>query len=130
MWKVIRYVGTAFVVMSAVGALVEQSAGAGGMAKGLLGGSAEPQPTIETSTTFEDVKGVDEAKAELEEIVHYLRNPKKYTQLGGKLPKGVMLVNNNNTHMSTSSDDLTSQNTRPSAATAHQSFGGLLDSFY
>jgi cell division protease FtsH len=42
--------------------------------------------------TFDDVAGVDEAKEELKEIVEFLRNPKKFTQLGGKLPKGVLLV--------------------------------------
>jgi len=42
--------------------------------------------------TFDDVKGCDEAKDELAEIVEYLRNPEKFTRLGGKLPKGVLLT--------------------------------------
>ncbi len=43
-------------------------------------------------TTFKDVAGVDEEKEELEEIVEFLRNPRKYTDLGARIPKGVLLV--------------------------------------
>ncbi len=42
--------------------------------------------------TFEDVAGIDEAKEELSEIVEFLRDPKKYTRLGGRIPKGVLLM--------------------------------------
>jgi cell division protease FtsH len=46
----------------------------------------------ELKTTFGDVAGVDEAKAELVEIVDFLKNPRKYQRLGGRIPKGVLLV--------------------------------------
>ncbi|MDR1445050.1 MAG: ATP-dependent zinc metalloprotease FtsH [Treponema sp.] len=44
------------------------------------------------ATRFRDVAGVDEAKEELVEVVDFLKNPKKYTEIGGKIPKGVLLV--------------------------------------
>ena len=40
------------------------------------------------NVTFEHVKGIDEAKSELQDVVEFLRNPQKFTVLGGKLPKG------------------------------------------
>ena len=42
--------------------------------------------------TFDDVAGIDEAKEELEEIVEFLRNPQKFSKLGGKIPTGALLV--------------------------------------
>jgi cell division protease FtsH len=46
----------------------------------------------DTKVTFADVAGVDEAKAELEEIVDFLKDPRKHGRLGGRMPKGVLLV--------------------------------------
>src|SRR5919197_616842 len=46
----------------------------------------------EVKVRFSDVAGVDEAEEELKEIVEFLKNPKKYTNLGGRIPKGVLLV--------------------------------------
>ena len=42
--------------------------------------------------TFADVKGVDEAKEELEDIVDFLKNPERFSALGGRMPRGVLLV--------------------------------------
>jgi cell division protease FtsH len=68
-------------------------AGAGGLGGlGNFGRSqarrADPQ---KTTTTFEDVAGIDEAKQELTEIVDFLRNPTRYERLGGRMPHGVLL---------------------------------------
>ena len=46
----------------------------------------------DTKTTFADVAGVDEAKAELQEVVAFLKDPQRYGRLGGRVPKGVLLV--------------------------------------
>ncbi len=46
----------------------------------------------QTRVTFDDIAGIDEAKQELEEIIEFLKDPKKFTRLGGRIPKGVLLV--------------------------------------
>ncbi len=66
-----------------------------GSAMGGLGGlgrsKAKRYEATEHRTTFDDVAGIEDAEEELIEIVDFLKNPKKYTQLGGKIPKGVLL---------------------------------------
>lgn len=56
------------------------------------GGRAKAVDEGNVKTRFSDVAGVDEAKEELMEVVDFLKQPKKYTEIGGKIPKGVLLV--------------------------------------
>ncbi|CAK9110945.1 unnamed protein product [Durusdinium trenchii] len=64
---------------------------AGNVQKGFGMGSKKITPVEEVNTTFNDVKGCDEVKDELQEIILYLRDPDRFTRLGAKLPKGVMM---------------------------------------
>jgi cell division protease FtsH len=73
---------------------MRQMQGGGGGGKAFSFGKSKAKMVTEESTkvTFDDVAGVDEAKEELTEVVDFLRNPKKFTRLGGRIPKGVLLV--------------------------------------
>ena len=66
----------------------------GGGAKALSFGKARARLISEkqNKVTFQDVAGVDEAKEELREIIDFLKDPQKFQKLGGKIPKGVLLV--------------------------------------
>ncbi len=66
--------------------------GRGGGAMGFGKSRAKLLTEKQGRVTFDDVAGIDEAKDELEEIVEFLRNPQKFSRLGGKIPKGALLV--------------------------------------
>jgi cell division protease FtsH len=73
--------------------LIRRSAGSAG---GLLGAFGQSRARIydaeRPATTFADVAGIDEVKQELEELVDFLKEPQKYERLGGRVPKGVLLI--------------------------------------
>jgi cell division protease FtsH len=75
--------------------LTRSMRGAGGGPGGMLGGFGRSRHRVSTkenvSTTFADVAGIDEAKEEVAEIVEFLKNPKRFQKLGGRIPRGVLL---------------------------------------
>lgn len=73
----------------------QMQGGGGGGGRGVMSfGKSKAKMTIDDkgSTTFKDVAGLDEEKEEVSELVDFLKNPKKYTQIGAKIPKGILLV--------------------------------------
>jgi cell division protease FtsH len=71
---------------------MRQMQAGGGKAMSFGKSRARLQSDQQEKVTFEDVAGIDEAKEELGEIVEFLREPKKFTRLGGRIPKGVLLM--------------------------------------
>jgi len=71
---------------------MRQMQGGKGGAMGFGKSKAKLLSEARGKTTFNDVAGIDEAKEEVEEVVEFLRDPRKYRRLGGKIPKGVLLI--------------------------------------
>ena len=71
---------------------IRQVQSGGGKAMSFGKSRARLMNESQNKVTFADVAGADESKVELEEIVHFLKDPKKFTRLGGRIPKGVLLM--------------------------------------
>ncbi|XP_023024161.2 ATP-dependent zinc metalloprotease YME1L isoform X1 [Leptinotarsa decemlineata] len=91
-FKLITQVFTVIIFLAIIVSLLASASGSVfRISRIQLGNQVEVDPE-EIHVTFDDVKGVDEAKQELKDVVEFLKNPEKFSNLGGKLPKGVLLV--------------------------------------
>jgi cell division protease FtsH len=94
-WMVLLYQSLPFLLFLGIAFFVlrqmQKNSGAGG-AMGFGKSRAKMLTQKEGKVTFDDVAGIDEAREELEEIVEFLKDPTKFARLGGKIPKGALLV--------------------------------------
>ena len=91
----LHYVLSWFPMLLLIGVWVffmRQMQGGGGRAMGFGKSRARLLTEKQGRITFDDVAGIDEAKSELQEIVEFLKDPQKFQRLGGKIPKGVLLI--------------------------------------
>ncbi len=97
LWAQAAVIWVPFIIFLVIGwflvtRLLRGSGGAGGML-GNFGKSKHRVMNKEmTGITFADVAGIEEAKSEVTEIIEFLKNPKKFTKIGGRIPRGVLLI--------------------------------------
>jgi len=88
-WRLLRSSVTMLIMVAGVSVFAEGLAG--NVQKGFGMSGKKIAPVEDVNTTFDDVKGCDEVKEELQEIILYLMDPDRFTRLGAKLPKGVLM---------------------------------------
>ncbi len=94
-WLILLYQALPFLLILGIAFFVLRQMQKGGGAGGAMGfGKSKAKLLTEKQgrVTFDDVAGIDEAREELQEIVEFLRDPHKFSRLGGKIPKGALLV--------------------------------------
>jgi len=88
----VSWIVTMALFMAFWGFLLKRMGGAGGGLMTVGKSKAKVYVEGETKVTFADVAGVDEAEGELQEVIEFLQNPKRFQNLGGNIPKGILLV--------------------------------------
>ena len=91
LWSIVPYL-LMIVAMGALWYFMYKQTSGGGKMNQFSRANTRNQPANGKKITFNDVAGADEEKQELEEIVDFMKNPKKYQELGARIPKGVLLV--------------------------------------
>lgn len=95
-FQLLIFFGPVLLIMLLIWMMVSRGLRGAASGAGMLGNfgkSRHQRLTKEmTGVTFKDVAGIDEAKDEVKEIIEFLRNPKKFTRLGGRIPRGVLLI--------------------------------------